>query len=527
MSASLPISASADVQTFPSPRPWYRPGIADVIFLFVALLVMRGASQGLLDDPGLGWHLRNIDAMIEQGGWLTTDPFTDPRVHPPGPWYTNQWLGELPLWLGWRLAGLEGIAVATALVVALMARCLYVLLLRDGLPWPAAVAWTTLGAFATSCSWNARPNVFTILFVLLTAYVCERFSSGRLSRAKTWWLVPIFLVWANIHGGFVAGLIILVAATLGTLASAIGSLTPEGKAEARSRCLHLALLTTACLLATLINPYGPGLYRWVFRLLGADYFMKLHQEWKSPDFNSAGAMRYEILLLLFPFVLGLSSRRPGLVELGLAVLWLHLALTGFRYVALWAVVAVPVMARSSMEIPYLQELARRGELSAGQGSLFATRPDAGPWVVSLLFAIVLVAGAVVMKGHLARHGDNIIATRALDRFLEIQQQWRDKHGCRPVIFHSYDWGGYLTWHGWPEVLNWIDDRNEAQGVEHAKKYFQIRDAEPGWEEKLEKVDLVCIESEAPLAHRLAERPEVWQKDEGYQGKDAVIFERRR
>ena len=63
-----------------TPRIWYRPGIADLLFLLVALAVVRGARHSLLDDPGLGWHLRNIDAMREQGGWLREDPFTDPRT---------------------------------------------------------------------------------------------------------------------------------------------------------------------------------------------------------------------------------------------------------------------------------------------------------------------------------------------------------------------------------------------------------------------------------------------------------------
>jgi hypothetical protein len=552
-----------------APRPWYRPGLADVVFLLAALAVLRGAGQGLLDDPGLGWHLRNIDAMIDKGGWLREDPFTDPRVHPRAEWYTNQWLGEAPLWLGWRLAGLEGIAVATALVIGLMARCLYGILVRDGLPWPAACFWTALGVVGTSCSWNARPNVFTILFVLITARVCERFSAGcthpptptpaegEEARSadgairrdlpahpspadrtgpltlppfggeggpRLWWLVPLFALWANIHGGFVAGLIILFAAAGCEFLRTMGSLTAEERSGATSRFLSLSLLAGACLLATLVNPYGPGVYRWVFGLIGDKYYMDLHQEWKSPDFHGAGAMRFEILILLFPLVLGLSARKPGLLELALAVLWLHLALTGFRYVALWAAVAVPLLARSSMEIPYLRELARRWRLSAGPGSPFATRREAGPWAWSAAFAAALVGGAVLLQGRGAGHGENIIAVKALDRFLTLHERWRAEHGHRPVVFHSYDWGGYLTWHGWPKVLNWIDDRNEVQRKKHIQDYFAIRDAEPGWEKKLGEVDLVCIEPGAALAHRLEERRGLWR--EVYRDDRAVIFERR-
>ena len=56
-----------------------------------------------------------------------------------------------------------------------------------------------------------RPNLFTLLFVLLTFRVCEQFHQGRLTRRSTLWLLPLFTVWANVHGGFVAGLILLVA----------------------------------------------------------------------------------------------------------------------------------------------------------------------------------------------------------------------------------------------------------------------------------------------------------------------------
>ncbi len=176
--------------------------------------------------------------------------------------------------------------------------------------------------------------------------------------------------------------------------------------------------------------------------------MTLHLEWKSPDFRAAGGMRFEILMLLFPFLLGVSVRRPGLMELGLAVLWLHLALTGFRYVALWVVVAVPLMARSSMAIPYLHELARRWRLSE-PGSFFAMPVKASAWPWSFAFTAGLSIGAVLASGEVARHGQRIIATQALDRLLTMHREWKKQHGHAPVLFHSYDWGGYLTWHGWP------------------------------------------------------------------------------
>jgi hypothetical protein len=140
-------------------------------------------------------------------------------------------------------------------------------------------------------------------------------------------------------------------------------------------------------------------------------------------------------------------------------------------------------------------------------------------------AIVLLGVARCSEGRLARHQPEIIPAEALDRFLQIHHEWRQTHGQRPVVFHSYDWGGYLTWHGGPDFRNWIDDRNEVQGKEHIQEYFSILATDPGWNERLDraKVQLVCIQPNAPLTFRLAKSAS-WH--EIYRDSWAVIFERR-
>src|SRR5438046_505339 len=147
-------------------RGWFRFH-ADFVFLILVLIIFQAARGKMLSDPGLGWHLRNIDAMISEGGWLHTDPFTQPRDGVVQEWRTNQWLGELPFWLGERWAGKEGVAAVATLILAFTLRILYTMMLRDGLPWPFAVFWLCIAALACSCSWIARPNLFTMLFTIL------------------------------------------------------------------------------------------------------------------------------------------------------------------------------------------------------------------------------------------------------------------------------------------------------------------------------------------------------------------------
>jgi hypothetical protein len=485
----------------PANTAWCRFGSADVVFVVLCALIYPAAQGKMLSDPGLGWHLRNVDAMLVEGGWLTADPFTQPRDGVHARWYTNQWLGELPFWLGERWAGMEGIAAVATVILALTLRCVYTALLRDGLPWPLAAAWVSVAAVGTNCSWIARPNLFTMLFVFLTARLCEQFHKQRLSRAQLFWLVPLFGVWANTHGGFVAGFIIL-AVTLVVevlLASLAGG---EARSAARGRLSWLLLVSVGAVAATLVNPYGWRLYPWIFQLLGDSYFMTLHFEWKPPPFNAPGGYQFSLLILLLPLVLGLSKRKPTAVELALAVSWLYFALGGFRYFPLWVLVAVPVMARASVGIVWIERaFASHGKLAFPTGPV-GTQVRS-PWVWTAAFAILVVVASHHLQGRYARLLPQMIPTEALDELLKRHEERPDA-----VVFHSYDWGGYLTWRGWqatwPRLLNWIDDRNEVQGREHVEEYFSILDARPGWDEKLDRdrVELICVEAGAPLAQRL-------------------------
>ncbi len=494
---------------------WFRLGLDDVLLLVLVLGIIQRSQDGMLDDPGLGWHLRNVDAMVEQRGWLAVDPFSGPQGGRP--WLANQWLGDLVLRLGWWWAGLEGIAAVTTLTLALAFCLLYRLLLRDGLPWPAALFWTYLAVLGTSISWVARPNIFTIVFVMITAWVLERYHRQVCTRRDTLWLLPLFTIWANTHGGFVAGLL-MIAVTLVIEASlAVAAPQASDRQEARPRLVHTSWLLAGTFVATLLNPYGWKLYPWVFHLLGNDFYMKANTEWYSPDFRSLGAFRYELLMLLVPILLYLSKRRPSLVALALCIVWLHLALSGQRYVPLWVVVTVPMLARLSMGIPALGELLNRLRLSEDIRTLLVARPQPKAWLGTVVIVIGLLAWARYTEGF-SGHNPKNIPVSALTNLL-------GEHNGQ-VVFHHYNWGGWLTWHGWPRLRNWIDDRAEVQGQAHIEQWLRLMEGRPGWEQTFAEygVELVCIPVNAPLAYQL-QTHQGWK--ETYRDPYAVLFERKR
>ncbi len=462
----------------------------------------------MLDDPGLGWHLRHLDAMWAEGGWLTRDPFSGPQGGQP--WRTNQWLGDLLLTLGWWWGGLEGIAAVTTLVLAFTFRFLYRILLADRVPWPLALAWTLLAALGTSLSWVARPNVFNLPLVMLTAWMLDRYHRGGCSRRATWWLVPVFALWANTHGGFVAGLLI-VATSWGVEWGSSLRGQRAAREAARQRFRHLACLFPACLAATLVNPYGWSLYPWIFQLLGNTYYMNLHTEWLSPDFHAEGAFRFELLMLAFPLLLAVARRRSiSVMALVQSMIWLHFAWNGQRYIGLWVMISVPLMARLSVDA--LSLLARW----AGRGWPFPSfaQPAASPLAAALI-VLALLAWARGTDGY-SYHNPRQIPTAAL--------RYVVRHHAGQVVFHDYAWGGWLVWHGWPSIHSWIDDRNEVQGRPHIERYFRTMQARPGWQQSLNRsgTQVACLPIDSPLAERLGEA-EGWQLR--YRDDDAVVYER--
>ena len=394
------------------------------MFLVLILVIFQAARGKMLSDPGLGWHLRNIDAMIAEGGWLHTDSFTQPRDGVHAEWRTNQWLGELPFWLGERWAGDEGVAAVATLILAFTLRILYTMMLRDGLPWPFAVFWLCVAALACSCSWIARPNLFTMLFTMLTVRFVEQFHVGRCSWRMLLWLMPLFALWANMHGGFVAGYLVLIPALSVEAFLSVVYRPVEKRSEARRRCLILLALTGGCFLATLLNPYGWTLYPWVFKLLGDPYFMTLHEEWKPTPLTNSGALQYAPLFVLFPLILLFSKRRPNLLELTLAAGWMLLALKGFRYLPIWVLIVVPLLARVSYGSPWVAAFVNKNLASTEPSSLFVKREGPGAWerVDRRIRGSCVFGGSRLLEG----------------RFAQLLPEVVDAPGCSTSWSHGTD-----------------------------------------------------------------------------------------
>ena len=211
-------------QVFLAGRNRFLPGIW--------LFFMVGARSRLFRDPGTFWHTVAGRQILASRAFIDTDPFS--FTFGGRPWVPYEWLGECVMAVLDDFGGLDTLLLATATVLA----CLYAWvahrLLRCGLHWLPTALITMLTVAASANHLHVRPHISTILFLGLTfGWLCD-FESGRIGMRRLWWLVPLFWLWSNIHGGVLGGVATIV---LGSRAGAFsgwrGSI-PRSCVSARS-----------------------------------------------------------------------------------------------------------------------------------------------------------------------------------------------------------------------------------------------------------------------------------------------------
>lgn len=426
----------------------------------VAALFGATASRFPVDDSDVFWHLASGRWMVEHGAFLRVDSFSFTIPGRPVP--LHQWLGDIVLWVSYALGAWWGVlALRVAVVTALAAIVVRAALARSARPAVAALA--AFPALALSrFVWGDRPELVGLLcFAVFVSLALAAREGDRLAR---WSLPPLMIVWTNLHGGFVVGVVLLAV------------LAVEAWLFDRPRRLAFAAAAVLGIAATLVNPAGLAVYDspgWHFT--NPPRFI---QEWGLPDVTSFPGLLYASTLfgsLALALLTPASKRATTWIAL-LAPL-AFLSLSALRHMPLFAVAAVPFLAE------------RLTALLATRAS--AARP--APAAVGFAFAaLVLAAGLATAPREPDLEGYPSAALATL----------RAEPGR---LFNDYDWGGYLIWAApehpvfidgrlVPYVGRWLDDYRELIGV-HER-----------WREVLEAYDvtLVLVRPSAPLAVRLAE-----------------------
>ena len=443
------------------------PGIFLAVFLFFAMI----NPSGLLGDPGVYWHIRAGEWMLDHLRVLRHDPFSQSGM----PWVPTQWLAEIVMALAYQTAGFAGVTTLASLLIAtwvsIPVRRWFLAGMHPILVWFLALVVLKVGAIQI----HARPLLVTFLSTTILAFTIADIERGRSRVSRMIWLLFLAVLWANCHGGYLGGLAMLgVAGTVWTVQACFGT----GPLAERNQWWLFAFGMLGWVLAPLVSPFGFGLYQeWFsiwFKLDLSSYILE-HQPPQLTDFYMITL--YVVTLILVLFMLLSQERKKCLASLAIFASWLVMTFKRSRNAPL---------AISSVT-PFFEE----AWLQAVQAN--KVRED---WVIrnpmaisnSILGGVVLFVAGVFCLASAQKLQVQAPQKLPLD-MVEALQGLERTHGHGAPVYNELNDGGFLIFFA-RNLKAFQDDRCEI----HA---FREGNTHGNWQKHL--LDLELNQPEALLA----------------------------
>jgi hypothetical protein len=469
-------------------RVW-RPETGIVIILWLGLLVF-GRSR-LFHDPGTFWHTKVGQQLLTSRQLIYHDPFsfTAARLFPGENWIPHQWLGECLMAGVHDRLGWDGMLLASATLLAGLYTWLASRLIRAGLHWSLAISLVALAVAAGSSHFHVRPHLSTMVGFGLTCAFLIDFDMGRHGERRgvspPWrrlaWLIPLYVLWSNVHGGMLGGLFTFGLALAGwVFAKAVGANSPL---RSWKEAVPLCLIFLACGLAALVNPYGWRLPATWLTIMRAPHLGDIIQEHARLDLAKPEGVVVVLLGLAYLAVLAGARPRDVRVTWLLPLVWAYFAWDRVRHAPLFGVAAVLAVAEIFPYTRWAEALVRRNSdlfIPRKMTAAGARHPVLGPSLLPL--ALVLAALALQVRAvPLPVLGRGWAQFDVAIWPVELAGPLRQlPAGTR--VFNELNFGGFLIYHA-PQTRIFIDDRCELYGDEFLQEYDRVARREPGQVER--------------------------------------------
>ena len=449
-----------------------------------------------LAEVDLFWHLLAGSRILDEGRVPRVDDFT--YTSAGRAWVDLHWLFQVIVGLALRVGGwaaldsLKVILIATGFACALLAA-----LKRRSTA--AAPFLLMLGAIAAQERFTLRPEAASFcLLGILVLVLALRETSPR----APWLLPALFVVWANVHSLYAAGLGVLVLTLAGdALDAALARLPSVSLSAGGPRPRRPLLVATALsVVASLATPYGVMAWSLSRRLLleriaGDNVLSRNIAEFQAPfgGFGRTAAVwAFGALAAIVVAGIAVAWRSCRCADVLVPGAFLVLALLARRNMALFALVALPAGA--------LALAAARDRLAI---SLRKRRPGVAAWMLERSGA--LLSGAVCLSCAI------LLADVTSNRFYARDGTQRG-FGCGIApgfypeaaagfvlenrlpgeIFNDLTMGGYLAWRFHPERRVYIDGRLEVHDAALFSAYMASQQDPRQFERQVERFGIRTV-----------------------------------
>lgn len=452
-----------------------------------AILGAAAWFQPSVAGSDLWWHLAAGREILATGSLPTTDHFS--FTFAGKPWMHHEWLWGVGYWLAYEVTPQLVAWANLALLFAIFAVGFAVARRHCGSSFGAGCA---LWAAAATSFWflDIRPHEVTLLFIGVVLWT-------RNERWAPWLWPPLMVLWCNLHGGFVFG--------FGAIGLFALVRTVENSLRGRRLAIDTRLFAGVALtgLALLCNPWGWRILEYPAAYLDSSSPFREILEWQPPGFSAdprgfAGRFTWLLAVAAAGAFVELRSRTRDWYLLSLAGVTCAMALTSRRFIPLFALCALPLVA--------VLFTALRDLVLARLPAVVAERASAVVPALAILVAALLWRDVRLTPQMLERWTESHLYPRAALRYLKALEPG-------PRLLNHYNWGGYVMLHA-PEFKVLIDGRaNTLYDEKTYLDYVALVGGRDGMAARLAQypVDAALLPSGSKkLAERLATPRYGWQ-----------------
>ncbi len=466
-------------------------GMFSRVLPFIAFAVVVLFSMVIPFDTDLGWHLRYGEYFIDHLSVLRANELT--YFLDTYTWSHSYTLYQLMTSVLFNIGGIKALIIGYSLVIGGIFYAFFRIMREQiHVAIVSFAVFSLLGLSTLSLGWRAQ--IFSVLFLLILFLVLRIINPVK----RNVYLGVLFIVWVNVHGGFIVGLVI------------VGfDFVAKFWSGAKSDRIHLLIGFTTSIFATLLNPFGVYVYQEIIQHIWVP-MATLIAEWVAP---SVGArVGYTVFSIWWVCVLIRSHNSAKVFWVMATTLVWYLAFSARRNG-----VFVPLVFLVSLTEVYKNKIT---EFDKHEITRIAV------WII---LGVGFIAEIFQLTSFSARLSNwEMYCSKGLVRYpCEIVKYLKQNPlPDQTRVFTLFEWGGFFEWQ-LPEYQYFVDGRMPAwktdDGVSPYTTYLEIIQAKEGYDEKLRNYNtqVIIMPSGTFLDLVLQKDPQGWK--EVYRNSIDVIY----
>jgi hypothetical protein len=421
------------------------------------LALVAGASLGFrpVFEPDVWWHLAQ-GREIAAGHLVRSNLFSTEFAAYPQPF--TSWLFDLVAYGAFQTGGGAGVQLLQAAFIAATLALIYSAC-RKRAPVAAAVAVLAIGLVIIEPRALPRPHLASFAGLAACVWLIERARTLR-SHRPLWWAVPVVALWSNLHAESVTGV-----ALIGLVAAGEWIRPSFLSRQSATAALGIA---AACAGATLLTPYGWGLWRYLFENAMVPSALAI-AELQRPYVPSYLAFFGYLGILGMAILVGRVGRVSDVL---VAAAFAALGLMYLRFTPLVFIVTAPLVAECA-------------------GRLIARGID-GRALVATAMAAAIALSRVPPPRWITGWAAGTAAVTPRTFFSPDADAFIRAAGLTGPVFNSLHLGGYLSWEFYPSVSVFQDSRLQAYPQDHFGRILNASETQKDWDALVAGVDWAVV-----------------------------------